>query len=495
MATRTPKSISLRVYPVGFGDCFLLGFHYGNDDDRFVLIDFGSMELTRKRVPKSKAFVEYMKKVADDIAARCRRTDGTDGQLHAVIATHRHADHINGFATKAKPEAPDASGDVIRSLRPRFVVQPWTEDPDLDPKALGPAEAADVGGARGFAALLAGMQSAAAGIVAEAARLGTRRIALPGAAEEGMTSAPEAVGARRAQRVAFVRQIGFLGEDNIANLSAVRNLIAMGKAKGTKALYLHAEARVSLRLPGVKTHVLGPPTLRQWDAIKKMRTVDEIEFWMLLGATGTRFTASGGTPFTAPGCVEGARVPDHARWLRDHVRAARAETLLAIVRSLDNQMNNTSLILVFEIGRARLLFPGDAQLENWQYALENAEYRKLLSATTLYKVGHHGSRNATPKEGLWQRFAKRSAATTGDGRMWSIVSTMANKHGTTEATRVPRKTLVDALAQETNFRTTQDFERAEVDWRDFTIDPRTGHVTEIAKARAATAKPRRTPQG
>ncbi len=44
--------------------------------------------------------------------------------------------------------------------------------PDLDPKALAPAEAAELGGRAGFAALLAGMQSAAAGIVEEAARLG-----------------------------------------------------------------------------------------------------------------------------------------------------------------------------------------------------------------------------------------------------------------------------------------------------------------------------------
>jgi glyoxylase-like metal-dependent hydrolase (beta-lactamase superfamily II) len=170
MATKTPENISLRVYPVGFGDCFLLGFHYAGGDDRFVLIDFGSTELTKKRTPRSGAFLDYMKKVADDIATRCGRKNGKGGKLHAVIATHRHADHINGFATKAKPEAPDASGDIIRSLEPRFVVQPWTEDPDLDPMALAPVEAAERGEARGFTALLAGMQSAAAGIVEEAVR-------------------------------------------------------------------------------------------------------------------------------------------------------------------------------------------------------------------------------------------------------------------------------------------------------------------------------------
>jgi len=495
MATKTPQRISLRVYPVGFGDCFLLGFHYTGDDDRFVLIDFGSTELTKKRMPRSGAFLDYMKKVADDIAARCGRKNGKGGQLHAVIATHRHADHINGFASKAKPTAPDVSGDIIRSLKPRFVIQPWTEDPELDPKALGPAEAAEIGGERGFTALLAGMQSAAAGIVEEAVRLGAKRLTPPGASEESAPTSAPSPATGRGRQVAFVGQIRFLGEDNIANRSAVENLIAMGKAKGAKALYLHADMKTDLDLPGVKTHVLGPPTLKQSDAIKKMRSVDDVEFWMLLGATGTKFTASGGAPFPGRDCVEGVRVPDHARWLRDHVRSARAETLLGIVRTLDKQMNNTSVILVFEVGGARLLFPGDAQLENWQYALENAEYRKLLAGTTLYKVGHHGSRNATPKAGLWERFAKRSAKKDSAGRMWSVVSTMAGKHGTTEATKVPRKTLVEALKQNTNFRTTQDFERAEPDWRDFDIDPKTGRVTEIERPNASRAKRLRKPRG
>jgi hypothetical protein len=173
------------------------------------------------------------------------------------------------------------------------------------------------------------------------------------------------------------------------------------------------------------------------------------------------------------------------------VRSARAETLLWIVRTLDKQMNNTSLILVFEVGGSRLLFPGDAQIENWQYALANAEYRKLLADTTLYKVGHHGSRNATPKTGLWDHFAKRSAKKDDADRMWSFVSTMAGKHGTTETTRVPRKTLVAALEHDTNFRTTQNFERTEPDWRDFDIDPTTGRVTEVEKRKASVARGRR----
>ena len=43
MASIKPKGMTLRSYQVGFGDCFLLSFHYdGGTHDRHVLIDFGS---------------------------------------------------------------------------------------------------------------------------------------------------------------------------------------------------------------------------------------------------------------------------------------------------------------------------------------------------------------------------------------------------------------------------------------------------------------------
>jgi len=46
------------------------------------------------------------------------------------------------------------------------------------------------------------------------------------------------------------------------------------------------------------------------------------------------------------------------------------EQLLEIVRVLDDQMNNTSLILLMEVGGLSMLFPGDAQIENWQFTLD-----------------------------------------------------------------------------------------------------------------------------
>jgi hypothetical protein len=79
---------------------------------------------------------------------------------------------------------------------------------------------------------------------------------------------------------------------------------------------------------------------------------------------------------------------------------------------LDSDTNNTSLVLAFELasGGDVLLFPGDAQVGNWlsweplEWQLrENGETRTvksgdLLARTVLYKVGHHGSHNATLRE-------------------------------------------------------------------------------------------------
>jgi hypothetical protein len=151
------------------------------------------------------------------------------------------------------------------------------------------------------------------------------------------------------------------------------------------------------------------------------------------------------------------------------IERMRSEEMLAIVRSLDSALNNTSLILLFEIGDTRLLFPGDAQIENWNYALRTApnheKIQKRLATASFYKVGHHGSLNATPKT-LWNAFERASEDVTPD-RLATMVSSLAGKHGSIDrGTEVPRTLLLAELEKKSNLHDTEKLQSTDTFWDD-----------------------------
>ena len=149
-----------------------------------------------------------------------------------------------------------------------------------------------------------------------------------------------------------------------------------------------------------------------------------------------------------------------------------AEELLSIVRSIDDALNNTSLILLFEIGGTRMLFSGDAQIENWRYALFDApnaaQIRADLADTALYKVGHHGSLNGTPKS-MWFGLTRRGGVDKVP-RLRTLISTLGGKHGkASRGTEVPRAKLIDALDADSDLTTTQTLRRTVDFWREVEI--------------------------
>lgn len=435
MTQAAPISLNIRTYQVGFGDCFLLSFDYGGGKKKHVLIDFGTKALP-KTLPKAVA-KGWMMKIANDI----KTVVGND--LVAVIATHRHQDHISGFQRNSGT----GSGDIIRSLKPTVVVQPWTEDPKLAQTATGPKKSmkAKASGSKRFVAELNQIHDVAAQVVA-AARGG------------GLTAE-------------MSRRLSFIGEDNVKNLDAVKNLMDMGKHD---PVYVFSGSKSGLEslLPGVKVHVLGPPTFEQSDKIKSFAKNSD-QYWAFQaramqaangggnagkrgnGPKGKKSRKGGHGNVLFPGHVasHGPNFPLETRWLIYHARAAQADQLLSIVTMLDKVMNNTSIILVFEVGDKRLLFPGDAQVENWLYALDETDdkYKALLQGITHYKVGHHGSWNATPKK-LWDLFKTKSAS-AGPARLKTLMSTLEGVFH--EEHEVPRGKLVTELEHKSDLFSTQ----------------------------------------
>jgi hypothetical protein len=412
-----PKRVRLRAYEVGFGDAFLLSFEYAKKVDgrasRHVLIDFGSTRWPGKeRKPPSYA------EIAADIAKR------TGGKLDVVVLTHRHKDHLSGFAD---PEA----GQTIAELEPSLVLRPWTEDPKLRSDASGPAGVDDA--LKRFAANLN-----RAGKFAEEVHRG-----LDG-------------------RGGYRGSLAALAADQVPNKAAIERLDELADNADLKGRYLYAgqDSGIEEAIPGIEVAVLGPPTPKQWPEVTGQRD-DDPEYWLQPRALLKNMLAEARQIETA--AVEGLGLPDTdghlppgpERWLVERMRDQQVHSLLRIVRTLDDALNNTSLILLFSVGSRRLLFPGDAQIENWSYVLKDKRGQLLggeLPNVDLYKVGHHGSRNASPRSLLEMWESREKASLT------SVMSTMPKVHGKTEATAVPRATLIKALEELGALRRTDELE-------------------------------------
>jgi hypothetical protein len=243
----------------------------------------------------------------------------------------------------------------------------------------------------------------------------------------------EQLGARRtADRLAALLE--FQGGLGVQGRKTTAKAMEWVKSRNSAKLRYCKPGDEPFRVPGingVRVYVLGPPRdrkrLKQSDPSKKRSEVYELagEYGGDLGFLSAVESLDSGMdageqPFDKWFRITETESKDQTffakhYWLDDDWRRIEHDWLEAAGRlalQLDSDTNNTCLALAFELGKSGgvLLFPGDAQVGNWlsweglQWKVQEGHEttvvtsRDLLARTVLYKVGHHGSHNATLRE-------------------------------------------------------------------------------------------------
>lgn len=400
---------TVRMYRTGHGDCFLLAFA-GEAKPVYMLIDCGYK-------PGSPKFINT--KIAD-ITKNIRESTG--GHIDVAVITHEHQDHVNGIT--------DAHFKGI-TIGETWLA--WTEDPEDD---LANSLRAT------FKDKLLGLLAARNRLAADGNTEQSKRIDEFLEFELGWDS--EAGNVPTDAKLFAAAD----GSDQSMNKQSMK-LFKDRPGKPPKYLYPHKEI---LTIPGAKDlriFALGPP--HDADKIKDLDPQGEESFRSVsLAATSPRnyFLAAldsemlasnvpfskqysvpldkAGTSETPPelyeffnkhygqpneplsftqdnGVPRLTEVPDNPDWRRINQEWLNSAEQLAI--DINDYTNNSSLVLAFELGRGGkvLLFAADAQRGNWVSWSDKdwkdgnsaINVRDLLARTVLYKVGHHGSHNAT----------------------------------------------------------------------------------------------------
>ena len=379
-AAQSSARARVRLYGGLLGDCSLIRLpRPGGAPDFTILIDFGVIQNMAEGYAR-------LPGIAKDI-----RTLTGDGRPDIIVATHRHWDHIYGFARCRAPHLKD--GETAYADSAGEVWMSWVEDPQ------------DHQGA----SIVRGVADTVAALGAAKAELGAQA-----------TDSP------------FSNLLDFVGDYGIAGLGAAGGGIttvecleavrAMGKPR-----YLAPGMTVALGDTGARAHVLGPP--RNTGRLNDQEPSSDKHEVYPLAMTAANLPTRGDAkwPFARDsanpvGDTWQADGPN-AAWIDAQYRGANNWRAIgdlatvgaeALAMKLDNIVNNTTLVLAIEIpqrpGDAAgtgdvLLFPGDAQVGNW-LSWHEIDWpdggdlaTDLLKRTVFLKVAHHGSINATVKAG------------------------------------------------------------------------------------------------
>lgn len=328
----------IRLFDVGLGDCIYCRIPKAHTTGRdfHILIDCGTLSSTSAL---SEA-IKNLKPLLPLIAGK-RHVD-------LLVVTHEHKDHMTGFGMKLWDGL--SFGAIWMSAAM-----------DLDHPEAKRAKK---------------LHSFAAGAMQQAMRLNL------------------ALGPQLTDLAAALA----LNENAMATLRET-----LPKASKIKATYVHSKSSkkdLALPLKGAAVSVLGPEK--------------DIDFYYLgkegdpslRGALG--FIDSG-LPDPATAVPERSAVPAPANIDAASFRQLRSRMLSTALAfaDLDGKVcNNTSVVLLIEWQGKRLLFVGDAEWDgaykegkkancSWN-VMWNLRKTQLKGPVAFYKIGHHGSVNATP---------------------------------------------------------------------------------------------------
>jgi beta-lactamase superfamily II metal-dependent hydrolase len=449
-SSKNPKTIRVRMYRVGFGDFFLMTVPSASGPQHIV-IDCG---VTKGK--SGKGDLGTIKTAVRHMAAETR------GQLALIIATHRHQDHIIGFS-RCQAE--------FEKFKVHAIWMPFweTEYPEV----------------HSFQEELQGL----AFDLRAAALAGDR----DANTDELLAIVENATGMSLAE--------GPGGGTNAKSLALLKTGL------GVKPQYYSrgqtAKLPAGLVKAGLRAEILGPPPQKALPFVKLADLKKGVGQYLDAAAKGTGGKQGGIHPFgpeyvaaaedyppsafrewapRAPGVLPDFSVR-HSDPMIKAVKAALPEAMFLAAKKLDSMLNNQSLVVLFTWKDKKLLFAGDAQGGNWEYWMYDMEKPKrdptgeplsdegktVLGALDFYKVGHHGSTNATPI----------AAVEAMGGHFVSMCSTEIGTFGSeANNSEVPRAPLLQALGKRSAV-VRSDQIKVQVDGR--TLAPAKGTPAKLPK--------------
>jgi Metallo-beta-lactamase superfamily len=384
------SGVTVRMYNTGFGDCFVLAFRKNNGKPFYMMIDCGVHGQYKDGGDRIKLVVE---KIKEDIGEH----------LDLVVATHEHSDHVSGFYH---------AREIFKTMTIEHAWLAWTEKPG-DKQA----DRLDKKKAMMFQGLMAAFNAFAASGDSDAEK-------------------------------SLKEILGFYLPFGISTRKSRDKITEYIQAESPKYLEPKKEPERLAGVDDVRVFVLGPPRneeylLRARPSKRRPEVYHEhspgfhlrSEDALAVALAGAAHTSSGGAkeeqcmPFAGnhrisltqikcnPDLYEfyhehyGFKPDDSEVWRRIDTDWQQGTGPLAL--ALDSATNNSSLVLAIELMQTGkvLLFTGDAQVGNWLswhkggwtvsnglQLGETVSAEDLLHRTVMYKVGHHGSHNATLQE-------------------------------------------------------------------------------------------------